>query len=49
MNKKQLLEETYKEYEDLLEWKRITGDNSSTTLTRLAELEEKLSELEESK
>ena len=49
MNKKQLLEETYKEYEDLLEWQRTTGDTSSTTLTRLAELEEKLSELEESK
>ena len=36
--------ELLKQYIDLLEWKRVTGDNSSTTLQKLREMEEKLAE-----
>ena len=36
--------ELLKQYIDLLEWKRVAGDNSSTTLRKLREMEEKLAE-----
>lgn len=43
--KEQTLDELNIEYQELLRWKKITGDNSSTTLSKLNELEEKIEEL----